>query len=135
MPINTEWKRDLDKRDPNLFILAMKGPELNILKIKDNPISFRAWRCQWDAFTTSSGLGKLWTCHPEDAESDQSTERSQKIKQMTEHHLLAALYGCMTMETITIINDMCSLRQGENSSSETIINMIESYITASNRPR
>ena len=113
----------------------MKGPELNIMKIKDNPSSFPAWRCQWDAYTTSSGLKELWTCHPEDAEGDQSTERSQEIKQKTEHHLLAALYGCMTMETITLINDMCSLRQGEYLSSETIINMTESYITASNRAR
>ena len=135
MTENTKWKKDLDTRDPNLFILAMKGPELNILKMKDNPSSFRAWRFQWNAYNTSSGLKELWTCHPEDAEGDQSTERSHEIKQKTEHHLLAALYGCMTMETITIINDMCSLRQGENSSSETIINMIESYIAASNRTR
>ena len=128
-------RTDIDLRDPDQFFMTMKGPALDIKKLRGNYGAFKAWRYQWSAFVTSSGLGNLWNHHPEDADNDKLTDRSKHIQQKAEKHHLAALHSAMTPETLQIINNMDGIVRGKVLTAEATIDAIGNFITASKHPR
>ena len=141
-PTNMLSHTDGHSRDPNNFITVTKGPLLDIEKMMGNVERFGAWRCQWSAYMTSSGLENLWHVYPTDNNSETGddaiqnhcpmTERSKQIQQKTRRHHLAALQTAMTRGTLQIVNNLDGLPKDESLiTADAVIDALEKYIIAS----
>ena len=92
--------------------------------MRGNYRKFTAWKCQWHAYLISSGLGRLWKQHPENA-------KNNELSKVSETHLLSALYSVMTLDTLELINSLKELKEKEDIHSDFIIDTIENLIAAS----
>ena len=125
-------RANINLRGPCQFFVTLKGPKFDIKRMKGNYNAFRAWRCQWDAFVSLSGIkNNFLGCYPQDTDNNTTIEYSKLTQENSEKHLLSALYSVMTSDTLQIISSMDGLRKGKDLNAEVILGTIESFVAAS----
>ena len=110
------------------FILMLRGPTLDIKKMKGHYRKFVAWKIQWNAYLISSGLGRLQKQHQQ---NDTKKEDKDELSTNSENHVLSALYSVMTLDTLEVVCNMNEVKQKKKINSEFVIDAIENLIANS----